>query len=35
VSPRPGGETDKFGNRYEGAWTVQHVLRVLSGLPTL
>ncbi|GAB1645512.1 hypothetical protein [Krasilnikovia sp. MM14-A1259] len=31
MSPRPGGETDKFGNRYEGAWTVQHVLRVLSG----
>ncbi len=31
VSPRPGGETDKFGNRYEGAWTVQHVLRVLMG----
>lgn len=30
MSPRPGGEADKFGNRYEGAWTVQHVLRVLS-----
>ena len=21
MSPRPGGEADKFGNRYEGAWT--------------
>lgn len=30
MSPRHGGEADKFGNRYEGAWTVQHVLRVLS-----
>ncbi|WP_229403188.1 hypothetical protein [Micromonospora okii] len=34
MSPRPGGETDKFGNRYEGAWTVRHVLRVLSGAGT-
>lgn len=31
MSPRPGGEADKFGNRFEGAWTVQHVLRVLLG----
>lgn len=31
MSPRPGGEADKFGNRYEGAWTVQHVLHVLRG----
>ncbi|MGW1874332.1 hypothetical protein [Streptomyces sp. NPDC001975] len=29
--PRPGGETDKFGNRYEGAWTVRHALYVLLG----
>ena len=31
MSPRPGGEADKFGNRYEGAWTVQHVLHILRG----
>lgn len=31
MSPRPGGEADKFGNRYEGKWTVQHLLRVLAG----
>lgn len=31
MSPRPGGEADKFGNRYEGAWTVRHVLYVLMG----
>lgn len=31
MSPRPGGETDKFGNRYEGAWTVRHLLYVLLG----
>jgi hypothetical protein len=31
MSPRSGGEADKFGNRYEGAWTVQHVLHVLRG----
>ena len=31
MSPRPGGETDKFGNRYEGAWTVRHLLYVLQG----
>ncbi|OON72444.1 hypothetical protein [Streptomyces tsukubensis] len=27
----PGGETDKFGNRYEGAWTIRHALYVLLG----
>lgn len=32
--PRPGGETDKFGNRYEGAWTVRHALHVLLGSGT-
>jgi hypothetical protein len=31
VSPRSGGESDKFGNRYEGAWTVRHLLYVLLG----
>ncbi|MEV7085820.1 hypothetical protein AB0O07_07985 [Streptomyces sp. NPDC093085] len=31
VTPRPGGETDKFGNRYEGAWTIRHALYVLLG----
>lgn len=31
VSPRTGGEADKFGNRYEGRWTVRHLLDVLAG----
>ncbi|MFI7591806.1 hypothetical protein [Micromonospora sp. NPDC049359] len=31
MSPRRGGEADKFGNRYEGAWTVRHLLHVLGG----
>ncbi|WP_411112270.1 tetratricopeptide repeat protein [Streptomyces sp. c-19] len=31
MAPRPGGETDKFGNRYEGAWTIRHALYVLLG----
>ncbi|WP_105970464.1 NACHT domain-containing protein [Streptomyces geranii] len=31
MSPRPGGEADKFGNRYEGAWTIRHLLYVLRG----
>jgi hypothetical protein len=26
VSPRPGGETDKLGNKYELAWTIRHAL---------
>ncbi len=30
MSPRPGGESDKFGNRYEGAWTVRHVAGIMS-----
>ncbi|MFB8242946.1 hypothetical protein ACFC58_41065 [Kitasatospora purpeofusca] len=34
MAPRPGGETDKFGNRYEGAWTIRHALFVLLGLGT-
>lgn len=24
--PRPGGEADKLGNKYEGAWAVRHAL---------
>ncbi|OEV10906.1 NACHT domain-containing protein [Streptomyces nanshensis] len=31
MSPRAGGEADKFGNRYEGVWTVRHLLYVLLG----
>jgi hypothetical protein len=31
MSPRPGGEADKFGNRFEGRWTVRQVLDVLAG----
>ncbi|MFI6645192.1 ATP-binding protein [Streptomyces sp. NPDC050504] len=31
MAPRPGGETDKFGNRYEGVWTIRHALYVLLG----
>jgi hypothetical protein len=31
VSPRAGGEADKFGNRYEGVWTVRQLLYVLAG----
>lgn len=31
VSPTRGGEADKFGNRYEGRWTVAAMLRVLVG----
>ncbi|WP_329361974.1 hypothetical protein OG896_02585 [Streptomyces sp. NBC_00669] len=34
MAPRPGGETDKFGIRYEGAWTVRHALYVLLGTGT-
>src|SRR5437868_667399 len=29
--PRPGGEADKLGNRYEGIWSVGQLLRMLSG----
>ncbi|WP_099964050.1 tetratricopeptide repeat protein [Streptomyces sp. JV178] len=31
MAPRPGGETDKFGSRYEGIWTIRHALYVLLG----
>ncbi|SLE54749.1 Uncharacterised protein [Mycobacteroides abscessus subsp. bolletii] len=26
MSPRPGGEADKLGNRYEAAWAIRHAL---------
>ena len=26
MAPRPGGEADKLGNRYEAAWAVRHAL---------
>jgi hypothetical protein len=29
VSPRPGGETDKLGNRYELDWAIRHALYCL------
>ncbi len=28
---RPGGESDKFGNRYEGCWSTCKLLEVLNG----
>ncbi len=31
MTPRAGGEADKFGNRYEGAWTVRQLFEVLLG----
>ncbi|MEV7599740.1 hypothetical protein AB0O91_20390 [Kitasatospora sp. NPDC089797] len=31
MAPRPAGEADKFGNRFEGAWTIRHALYVLLG----
>ncbi|MEU3597213.1 ATP-binding protein [Streptomyces sp. NPDC006798] len=31
MAPRPGGEADKLGNRYEGIWTIRHALYVLLG----
>lgn len=31
MSPRRGGEADKFGNRFEGRWTVSYILAVLAG----
>jgi hypothetical protein len=34
VSPRAGGEAAKFGERYEGRWTVGQLLRVLTGQAT-
>jgi hypothetical protein len=31
VTPRPGGEADKFGGRYEGAWTTRMLLEIIAG----
>ena len=31
MSPLPGGTSDKFGNRYEGRWTVRQVLYIIRG----
>ncbi len=28
--PRPGGESDKLGNRYELAWAIRHALYCLA-----
>ena len=29
--PRPGGEADKLGNRYEGLWVVEAALDLIDG----
>jgi hypothetical protein len=29
--PRPGGESDKLGNRYESIWTVLQLLDLAAG----
>lgn len=29
MSPRPGGEADKLGNKYEAAWAIRHALYCL------
>ena len=29
--PLPGGASEKFGNRYEGRWTVMCMLDVMDG----
>lgn len=31
MTPRPGGEADKFGGRYEGAWTIRMLLEIVAG----
>jgi hypothetical protein len=31
MQPRAGGEAEKFGNRYEGIWTVRQLLEILYG----
>lgn len=31
MTPRPGGEADKFGGRYEGAWTTRMLLEIVAG----
>lgn len=30
VSPRPGGEADKLGNKYEAAWAIRHALYCIA-----
>ncbi len=30
MSPRPGGEADKLGNKYEAAWAVRHALYCIA-----
>lgn len=30
MSPRAGGEADKVGNRYEGAWAIWHALQCIA-----
>jgi hypothetical protein len=34
VTPRAGGEADKFGGRYEGAWTVRMLLEIIAARAT-
>ena len=29
--PLPGGPADKFGNSYEGLWTVNSMVEIMSG----
>ena len=29
--PRPGGESDKLGNRYEAMWTIGRLLDLATG----
>lgn len=31
MTPRVGGEADKFGNRYEGAWITRQILAIVAG----
>lgn len=30
MSPRPGGEADKLGNKYEAAWAIRHALYCIA-----
>lgn len=30
MSPRPGGEADKLGNKYEAAWVIRHALYCIA-----
>lgn len=31
LMPRPGGDSDKLGNRYEGIWTIDSLLLIIEG----